>query len=524
MFDIIISGGMVIDGTGSPARRADIGIRHDTLAAIGDLQGAVARETVTAHGMHVCPGFIDVHAHSDFNLLAVPPGRSKVLQGVTTEVCGNCGMSAAPLQGAVRDRRAASCARLGVGLSWSSLREYAARFEHAPLLCNVLPLVGHGNIRGAIIGYDNRLPDAEDMRQMTALLERELEAGAWGLSTGLIYPPGVYAQTEEIIGLCRAAARHNGIYTTHMRSEGERVLEAIAEALRIGREAAIPVQISHLKTLGRQNWHSLPEMFRLIEQARDTGLRVAADRYPYTAAATDLDAVLPVWVCEGGNAAELERLKNPAIRERLRQAVRHTERGLADEIIISRVASEKNRHLEGMPLGAAAQSRHQGVIDALLDLLIEEELQVDAVFFSMSEDNLQEILKKDYVMIGSDASVWDCAGVLGRGKPHPRAFGTFPRVLGKYVREERLLGLEEAVRKMTGQVAETLGIPERGFIRQGWKADLVLFDFDTIRDTATYEAPQRFPEGIERVMVNGHWVVAENRITGARPGKVLLRQ
>lgn len=524
MFDIIIQGGLVIDGTGTKPQQIDIGITRDTITAIGGIDGAEAAETVDARGLHVCPGFIDSHSHSDFNILIEPAGQAKVQQGVTTEVCGNCGMSSAPLYGMARRQRAQGLKTLGIDIAWSTLPEFAWLLRQKKLLCNILPLIGHGNIRGSVIGYDDQLPDAATLQRMSDMLDAELRAGAWGLSTGLIYPPGVYAKTPELISLCRVAGRRGGLYTTHMRSEGDRLLEAITEAISICRDAEIPVQISHLKTMGRQNWHKLPRVFEMIEKARAEGLPLSADRYPYTAGSTDLDAVLPAWVCQGGADAELERLRSPVIREQLSGDLRRSERGLADEILISRVASEKNKHLEGMLLGQAAESRNQSVTDALLSILIEEALHVDAIFFSMSEDNLREILKKDYVMIGSDASVWDITGPLSAGKPHPRGFGTFPRVIRKYVLEERVLGLEQAVRKMTGQVAATLGIPDRGLIRTGHKADIVMLDLANIKDNATYEEPHRFPSGISRVMVNGQWIVHNQTLTAARPGRLLLKQ
>lgn len=524
MFDIIIKSGTIIDGSGRPATKADVGIQGDTITAVGQMEGAVAQEVFCADGLYVCPGFIDIHTHSDFNLLVTPPGRSKVMQGVTTEVCGNCGISAAPLFGPARKQRSDTLADRGIEITWSTLPEFTALLERRGLLGNMLPLIGHGNIRGSVIGYDNRQPEGNELGQMKALLEHEIQAGAWGLSSGLIYPPGMFAREDELIELCRIVSRFRGIYTTHLRSEGDRVLEALGEAISIATAAAIPVQISHLKTLGRQNWHKLPALFQMIETARDRGVRICADRYPYTAASTDLDVVLPQWACEGGNVAVLERLKNPSVREQIAGCLRRGERGLAEEILIARVSTEQNKPCEGKRIGEIADMRGQSVVDTLLDLLTEESLRIDAIFFSMSEDNLREILKKEYVMIGSDASVWDTDGMLGSGRPHPRAFGTFPRVLGHYVRDQKVLGLEQAVRKMTGQPAEVLGIPDRGLVRSGYKADLVVFDLATICDRATYEHPSRFPSGIIGVMVNGRWVVRNNDLTGARPGKVLLKK
>ncbi len=369
-------------------------------------------------------------------------------------------------------------------------------------------------------------PTPGDMQAMERLLARQMEAGAWGLSTGLVYPPGMYAGPDEIAGLAKTAARFGGIYTSHMRSEGDYLLEAIEETLAVGRNAGLPVQISHLKTQGKQNWHKLPAAFDLIEKARDEGMAVFADRYPYTASSTGLDVVFPAWACEGGNAAELERLQSPDLRNRIYADIlkRMTEDELARDILIAKVITQKNKSLEGLRLGQAAALRSQSVRDALFSILTEEELDVDAVFFSMCEDNLREILCKDYVMIGSDASVWDTEGVLGAGKPHPRAFGSFPRVLRKYVLEQKLLSLEEAVYKMTGLPARAIGLVDRGIIRQAMKADLVLLRLPDVQDRADYADPHRFPAGISRVMVEGIWEVIEGQLTGDYAGRLLLKK
>lgn len=523
MFDVVIKGGMVIDGTGSSAKSVDIGVTGDTITATGILDSVEAATVINAQGLHVCPGFIDIHSHSDFNILIDPPGQAKVQQGVTTEVIGNCGLSAAPLAGMARAQRQQGLKSLGIAITWSTLEEFANLVGRKRILLNLVPLIGHGNIRGSVIGYDSREPSSEEMQQMTSLIEQEMHSGAWGLSTGLIYPPGVYASEMELVGLARVVKKFGGIYTSHMRNEGDYLLEAIDEAIMIGRQAQLPVQISHLKTMGKNNWHKLAAVFDKIEEARGSGINVNADRYPYTASSTDLDAVLPAWVCQGGAGAELERLRSPAIRDELFAAIRMTEQELAAEVLISRVVSEKNKFLEGKLLGQASQLRKQSVRDTLFDLLIEEELHVDAIFFSMSEENLKQILKKEYVMIGSDASVWDIQGPLAAGKPHPRGFGTFPRVIRKYVLEDRVLSLEEAVRKMTGQSAETIGLADRGIIKKGYKADIVMLRLQDVADTATYEDPLRFPSGIADVMINGKWVVHNRNMTGAYPGKLLLK-
>jgi N-acyl-D-amino-acid deacylase len=526
MFDILIQGGAVIDGTGEPAQRCDVGITGDTITAVGMLQNAQAREFVDARDMHICPGFIDMHSHSDFNMLVQPPGRGKIMQGITTEIVGNCGLSASPLLGAARAQREKSINNLGLELSWTHLDEFAEIVQTKNLTCHIVPLTGHGNIRGSVVGYGNRQPSADEMKTMEQLLTRQMEAGAWGLSTGLVYPPGMYAAREEIIGLSVIAARFGGIYTSHMRSEGDQLLEAIAETLDVGRSAGLPVQISHLKTQGKSNWNKLPRVFELIEKARAEGMTVFADRYPYTASSTGLDVVFPPWACEGGNAAELERLQSPEMRERIYADIleRMTEVELGRDILIAKVITKNNKHLEGMRLGDAAALRNQPVCETLFSILIEEELDVDAVFFSMCEDNLRKLLLKDYVMIGSDASVWDTEGVLGEGKPHPRAFGSFPRVLRKYVFEQKLLSLENAVYKMTGLPARTIGLADRGVIRQSMKADLVLLRMADVQDRAGYADPHRYPAGISRVMVDGKWEVVEETMTGNYAGKLLLKK
>jgi N-acyl-D-amino-acid deacylase len=526
MFDILIQGGTVIDGTGAPALRCDVGVTRDTIAAVGMLQDAQAREVIDARGLHICPGFIDMHGHSDFNMLVQPPGRGKIMQGITTEVMGNCGLSAAPLLGAAREQRKKSILNLGAELCWTHLDEFADAVKGIKLACHMAPLIGHGNIRGSIIGYGSRQPAPDDMLAMQQLLVRQMEAGAWGLSTGLVYPPGMYAAPDETAGLAKIAARFGGIYTSHMRSEGDRLLESIEETLAVGRSAGIPVQISHLKTQGKRNWHKLPAAFELIEKARSGGMAVFADRYPYTASSTGLDVVFPGWACEGGSAAELERLQSPAMRDRIYADILEsmTEAELARDILIAKVITEKNKPLEGLRLGQAADLRGQSVQTALFSILMEEELDVDAVFFSMCEDNLRDILRKSYVMLGSDASVWDTEGVLGAGKPHPRAFGSFPRLLRKYVLEQKLFSLEEAVYKMTGLPASAIGLSERGVIGQGLKADLVLLRLPEVQDRADYADPHRFPAGISRVMVEGIWGVIEGQSTGKYAGRLLLKK
>jgi len=526
MFDIIIKNGNVIDGTGSAVSILDIGIRCGVITVAGRIDEAAANEVFNAQDFIICPGFIDIHSHSDFNLLIDPPARSKILQGVTTEVCGNCGLSGAPLMGKAKEQRRKSLTGMGLDLKWSSTEEYFDLLRAKHLIGNVVPLVGHGNLRGSIIGYENQEPTKKELDSMSGLLREALDAGAWGLSSGLFYPPGAYAADWELTELARITARYGGIYASHIRSEEDRVVEAVAEALATGRKSGAAVQISHLKTMGEKNWGKLPQIFELIEEAISTGMDVTADRYPYTAAATDLDALLPAWACEGGIDAELERLRDKELQERIFAFIVSGRKPaeLFDRIRISRVFSERNKDLEGRTVTEAAGLRGQGIQDFFFSLLMDEKTRIDALFFTMSEDNLQSILRRDYVMIGSDAAAWDTEGPLGQGKPHPRSFGAFPRVLRKYVMEDRVLELEQAIHKMTGQPALKLGLPGRGLLRPGYTADLVIFDARAIKDCATYDHPGLFPDGICRVMVNGTWVVKDGQITGERPGIVLLKR
>ena len=525
MFDVLIKGGSVIDGSGISATITDIAIRGDTIVETGKLGSSLASETIDAKGLFVCPGFIDMHSHSDFNIMADPPGRSKIRQGVTTEICGNCGMSAAPLFGTVKKRRIEELKAFGIPVAWSTLKDFSGVLTGKKLFSNIAPLVGHGNIRGAVVGYENRAPSSFDMRKMENMLEDAMLSGAWGMSSGLIYPPGVYAHRKEIVRLAEIVKNHGGIYASHIRNEGDFLLDAIDEAIETGRASGVSIQISHLKTMRRKNWNKLDRVFEKIERAIDKGVNVSADRYPYTAASTGLDSLLPSWTCIGSRQDVIARLQSKEMREKIFSAVLKSisRDELKDEIIISRVLSQGNSQFEGKTLGETAEIRKQPVKEALFDLLIEEGLSIDAVFFGMSEKNLRKIIKKDYVMIGSDSSVWDSHGQLSAGKPHPRSFGTFPKVIEKFVFRENALRLENAIKKMTGQPAEKTGIADRGFIRKGYKADIVILCRNNIKDNSTYSNPHKYPSGIIRVMVNGKWAVIDAAETDNYPGRLLLK-
>lgn len=522
-FDIIIKDGLMIDGSGGEGKVIDIGIRGDKIEAIGNLNGNQADRVIDAKGLVVSPGFIDPHSHSEFTLLADPKGSSKVMQGVTTEINGNCGLSAAPLFGVSRKQREEDLKELDIKERWTTFGDYFLILERKGIGLNFSTLVGHGNIKGAVLGYDDRKPSEEEMVRMEDLLEEALREGAIGLSTGLCYPPGVYSSVEEIIELSKAVSRNRGIYTSHIRSEGDRLLESVEEAISIGKETSIPVQISHLKTSGKKNWGKIYSLFDLIEGSRNEGVDITCDRYPYTASSTDLDAILPSWTYEGGNEKELGRLKSSKFKEKIKKEIllKHPEEDYWQRVSISSVVSEKNKWMEGKSLSYISGKIGKRPVDTLFYILIEERLRVSAIYFSMDEENLRRILKKPYTMIGSDSSARSDNGVTATGKPHPRGFGTFPRVLGRYVREEGILTLEEAIYKMTFFPSKRYGIKGRGLIREGYYADIVVFDPERINDKSTFDNPLLYPDGIGYVFVNGVPVVVGGKLQGALPGRVL---
>ena len=519
MLDVKIVGGQVYDGFGSPPVQTDVGIKGDRIAGLGDLSGAEAATTVSAGGYSVCPGFIDVHSHSDAYLLIEPSAQSKIHQGVTTEVVGNCGASAAPRVGAYlmpsdwRDRKFPG--------SWSRVAEYRALLERAKPAVNAALLIGHNSIRAGVIGYEGRPAREDEIRAMENLLEQAIEEGGAGFSTGLIYAPGMFAAPEEIIRLARVAARHDKIYTSHMRSEGARLLKALDETIGIGRQSGVRVEVSHLKTSGRKNWPLIDAALDRIRKARESGLDLAADRYPYTASCTDLDVILPDWAVEGGRDAVLRRLKDPDTRRKIRGEIAAARGGSYwPGVTIGSTFHPGNRKYQGLPLVEAARQLSLEPVDAALYLCESDELHTGAIFSGMSEENLWRILAEPYVMIGSDASLRALTGPLSGDHPHPRAYGTFPRFLRASL-DGKTVAAPEAIRKMTSWPAEHFRLKERGGVRAGYFADLVVFDPAKIRDRATYEKPHQLAEGIEAVLVNGVIEVREGRMTGARGGRFL---
>ncbi|MBI4850151.1 MAG: D-aminoacylase [Nitrospirae bacterium] len=521
--DYLIKDGFIIDGAkdNSVPVKADIAIEGDRIKGIGDLSNISADKVISAKGLVVCPGFIDAHAHSEFTLLADGRAEGKISQGITTEINGNCGMSAAPLYGAAREQREKDLDELNIKDRWSAFPEYFALLEKRKFAPNFMTLTGHGNLRASVAGYTDKPLSETQMKEMLALLRDSMAAGAKGLSTGLIYPPGIYSDVLEIIDLAREAARSSGIYATHMRSEGDMLLEAVDEVITIARESGIHPHISHLKTGGEKNWWKLKEVFEKINYAHESEVHLTCDRYPYIAGSTDLDAVLPAWAFEGGRKREIERLKNE--RQRLAGDIlkEHPEASCWDNIMISSLNLAKNKWMEGRSISDISSSAGKEPLELIFDVLIEEELQIGAIFFSMNEENLKEILKQPYTMIGTDSSARSFDGVTAKGKPHPRGFGSCPRVLGRYARELGILTLSGAIHKMTGLPAKTFRIENRGVIAKDHFADIVVFDPDKVNDTAEFNNPFQKPEGLHHVFVNGVPVYSEGRVTGNLPGRIL---
>ena len=532
-FDVIIRGGDVVDGSGAAVLRADVGIRGDSIAQIGDLSTADADRIVDARGLTVAPGFIDMHSHSDFTLLVDGRALSKITQGVTTELLGESD-SAAPAMGPARPDREKALADLGLTLDWTTLGEYFARVERQKASVNILSTVASGTVRAAVVGFDRRPATAEELRRMEDLVDQAMREGAVGVSSGLIYPPNSYASTEELIALSKVAARHGGIYVTHMRNEAAALLQSVDEAMRIGREAGVPVEILHFKragisTTGAVERGTIREAAARIEKAQEEGLRVYADVYPYAASSTTLSTRIPEWALEGGTGRLLARLRDPATRKKIVAEIEsNLRRGIAGStpgtILLSRTPYEPHRKFQAKRINEIADELQISPAETIVQLVDKADGRAGAIFFGMREDDVDFALTRRWTTIGSDGSALAPEGILARSSPHPRSYGTFSRVLGRYVRERKLLTLSDAIRKMTSLPAARLGLRDRGTLAPGMKADVVVFDPGTIADRATFDAPHQLSTGMQWVLVNGEIVLAEGRHTGAKPGRVLRYQ
>ncbi len=524
-FDLVIRGGTVLDGTGGLPFQADVAVVGDTIAALGEIDPGQGSRVLDASGLLVTPGFIDIHTHSDGDILRYPTADSRVMQGVTTEITGNCGGSAAPRAadpaGALPEEELEV---YGTSRGWTDVASYFRVLEEVGISLNHALLLGQGTLREAVAGSQDRPLTADELATVLRTLEEGMDQGAIGLSTGLEYVPGRFTPTEEIVALARVVARRGGLYATHIRNEESMLLEAVDEAIRIGRESGVRVEISHLKAAGMPNWGKQVAALDLLEGARMAGVDVLADAYPYTAYSTGLTIFMPAWAVDGGWKALAVRLDDLAegsrIREELVRRVKQDPGGF-DLIVISGVRTDGNLPLVGRNLAQIAEGWKLEPVDALLRLLVEEGGTVSFIGHGMSAGNVEMVLSHPLVMIGSDGSSMAPVGEAARGRPHPRSYGTFPRVLGHYSRERGLFDLPTAVRKMTSMPADQAGIPDRGRISRGMKADLVVFDAATVMDGATFDDPHRFPSGIHHVLVNGVAVVAEGAHTGERPGRVV---
>jgi N-acyl-D-amino-acid deacylase len=531
--DLLLAGATVVDGTGAPGRVADVAVLDGRIAAVGDLTALKPARVVDADELVLCPGFIDVHTHTDFTMPVFPRALSMTSQGVTTQLVGNCGFSPFPIGGDDGSSLREYSAFLDAGLPWGTWRtaeEYLSLLEALPLAVNIGCQVGHGSIRMAVMGFDSGAPSDAQLQQMQQLVAEAMDAGVFGLSSGLTYAPASAADTDELIALARVVARYDGaFYSTHIRSEATRLLEAVQEALQIGAEAGVPVQLSHVKAIGSGNWNKVARMMQLVEDAVERGQDVAMDQYPYTAGSTGLAVILPRWALAGGVSAMQARLADPNKRARIREQItaqrrEDLEAGLREfdpsAIVIADVPEGPLERFIGMSVADIAQQRGEQPVDVALDLLEQTGGDVLTIVHGQSEDNLRRILQHPRTMVASDGWTLSPAAM---GRPHPRSYGTYARVLGRYVREEHVLVMEEAIRKMTSLPARRLGLTARGEIRTGSFADLVLFDPSRISDRATFSSPHQFCEGVSMVIVNGQVVVEDGADTGATAGLVLRR-
>jgi len=528
-FDVVIRGGTVYDGTGSPGRRADVGIRGDRIAGVGDLSDTPATTVIDAVGLAVAPGFINMLSWSTESLLIDGRSQGEIREGVTTQIFGE-GSSMGPLTPEMKRRAMDQMGDLRYSITWTGLSEYLRQLEEQGVSQNVASFIGATTIREHVIGLEDKKPTPAQLDEMRALVRQEMEAGALGIGSSLIYAPAFYASTEELIELCKVAARYRGKYISHMRSEGNRLLEAVDELIRISREAGIPAEIYHLKAAGQANWSKMDRVIARVEAARKEGLKITADMYTYPAGATGLDASMPPWVLDGGYEAAYTRLADPATRTKIAAAIRtpsddwenlYRAAGSADRVLLVEFKSDKLKPLTGKTLAEAAKMRGEDPVDTIMNLVLEDRSRVGTVYFMISEDNIRKQIVLPWVSFGSDAASMAPELPFTKSATHPRAYGNFARVLGKYVRDDKVLTLQDAVRKLSGLPATTLELDRRGFLKEGMFADVVVFDPATVADRATFDSPHQYAVGVRHVFVNGAQVVKNGEHTGAKPGRAL---
>jgi N-acyl-D-amino-acid deacylase len=528
-FDTIIRGGIVYDGSGGPGARSDVGIRRDRVVAVRDLSAATATTVIDAGGMAVAPGFVNMLSWSTESLLVDGRSQGEIRQGVTTQIFGE-GSSMGPLNQAMKKRMVEQMGDLKFDITWTTLSEYLRELERRGVSQNVASFLGATTVREHVIGLADRKPTASELEAMRDIVRREMEAGALGIGSSLIYAPAFYASTDELIELCKVAAKYHGKYISHIRSEGNRLIEAVEELIRISREAKIPAEIYHLKAAGEANWSKMSRVIAMIEQARRSGLRITADMYTYTAGATGLDASMPPWVLDGGYEEAFKRLGDPEIRKKIASAIRTPSRdwenlflaaGSPDRVLLVEFKSEALKPLTGKTLAEAARMRGEDPIDTIMNLVLEDRSRVGTVYFMMAEENLNRQIRLPWVSFGSDAASMAPEPPFTKSSAHPRAYGNFARVFSRYVREDNALTLAEAVHRMSGLPATNLELDQRGFLRSGMFADVVVFDPATIADRATFEKPHQYAVGVRDVLVNGAVVLRNGEHTNARPGRAL---
>ncbi len=528
-FDVLIKGGMVYDGTGRAPKRADVAIKGDRIVAIGNLERGRARNVVDARGLAVAPGFINMLSWSTESLIVDGKSQGEIRQGVTTQIMGE-GWSMGPLNDRLKKQVVAEQDDIKFDIEWTTLAEYLKYLEKRGVSQNVASFVGATTVRQYVLGEGDVQPTPAQLQEMRELVRQAMEEGALGVGSSLIYAPAFYARTEELIELCEVAARYKGKYISHLRSEGNEWVQAVEELIRISREAGLPAEIYHIKAAGRQNWDKVDRVLALVNAARRSGLKITADMYMYPAGSTGLNASLPPWTMDGGYEALFKRLEDPATRQKIAAEVRtpsdkwenlYLAAGSPDRVLLIGFKSDKLKPLTGKSLAEVAQMRGKDPVETIMDLIVEDRSRVGTVYFLMSEENIKKELRQPWVSLGSDGASMAPEGVFLKSSTHPRAYGNFARLLGKYVREEKIISLPEAVRRLTGLPATNLGLDRRGFLRAGMFADVVVFDPQTIADRATFENPHQYAVGVKHVFVNGMQVLKDGEHTGAKPGRAL---
>ncbi len=519
-YSLVIKGGKILDGSGNPWFQGDIAVNEDKIAKVGALGKYEAQKLIDARGLLVAPGFVDVHTHTDSNFIINPKADSKILQGVTTEIVGNCGSSMSPVTDLGKSFASRRLEELGIEWDWYSVAEYLARLEKEGMPVNLGTLIGHGTVRSSVMGYEARAPSARELDDMKALVDQGMRDGAFGLSTGIKYAPGVYADTQEIVELSKVVHKYDGLYASHIRNQGGKLIESIDEAITIGRESGCPVHIAHLKVKGRSNWGKSFNMLRVIDEARDGGVDVTYDQYPYVAASTGAFAITPKWAREGGMDRFVERLKDPEERKKIEEGVIEQEDWTGSlKLLVCKFDPDPS--YEGKSIAEIAEIRGKSREAAMCDLLLEARGLVPLILFFGWDMDVEAIMTHHAMMVGSDGSSLANYGSLGQGKPHPRNYGTFPRFLGKYVLKQKIMSLEDGIRRMTSFPALRFGLEGRGLLSASSFADITVIDPKTIMDNATFQDPHQYSDGVKYVIVNGTLVVENGKYNGVQPGRTL---